>query len=68
MPRKRGSPHKAKTNNPAVEAWWYEDKDSIDVYVYDNVRKLTLRCEISRASLLSYINRSKKPLAKKAKK
>lgn len=41
-----------------MEGWFYENAKSIDVYVRDRVRKVTLTCRIPRKLLVDWIRRT----------
>jgi hypothetical protein len=54
-------PNKAKPLHNCQEAWWYENKGSIEIYSHlaDAPHKI-IACKIPRAKLLDYIKRTEK--------
>jgi hypothetical protein len=42
-----------------LDAWWYENKRSIDVYVEAYGTRQITHCRIPRAALVDYIRRSR---------
>lgn len=50
-----GNPHKAKPIH-CKNAWWYENEQSIDVYVERD--GVTLACKIPRRYLMHWIKRT----------
>ena len=53
------NPRKAKPEIQSQQAWWYENKGSIEVCVYSEDNG-TMSCKIPRRDLLDWINRTAK--------
>lgn len=56
MTDRERKPHQAKPTNAAKDAWWYEDKTGISIYIYDGI--VTRTCRITRRPLAAWIERT----------
>jgi hypothetical protein len=55
----RLAPHKASPIGKSTrEAWWYEDKRSIAVYLYDGEKVLS--CKINAKAIEKWLERTKR--------
>ena len=51
-------PKQARTRR-AMDAWWYEERGAIRIYIQPIYPGPTWSCSIKRSQLLKYIERSK---------
>lgn len=56
MAKVKLSPQKAKPQKPASDAWWYENRNSIDVLIDD--RGVVASCRINRKALADWLRRT----------
>jgi hypothetical protein len=53
-------PHNARARFHAKDAWWYENKDSIDVYITSSSGGDALTCRIDRKKLTKWLEKTEK--------
>ena len=49
----QGKPHKARATTKGAEAWWYENPEAIEIYVYQN--GVTLACRIGHTAIQGWL-------------
>ena len=65
-PRHTRDPHRALTALPVTSAWWYENNNSINIYIHQ-ANCPTLSCSISLRALKGFIHRANRAKQRKPK-